>query len=132
MSTGGCQCGHIRYEFSGRLLALYVCHCRECRKQSASAFGMSLRVPLTAFKVTSGTPKTWTRPTDSGGKMDCFFCTSCGSRVWHQVQGGNVVSLKAGSLDEPVDISTAIHIWVSRKLPGVTIPAGARQFEKQD
>jgi hypothetical protein len=132
MPTGSCQCGHLRYEFSVRPIALYVCHCRECQKQSASAFGMSLRVPLVAFKITHGTPRTWTRPTDSGRKMDCFFCTNCGSRVWHQVQGGDVVSLKAGSLDDPVDLASAIHIWVSRKLAGVTIPANAKQFEKGD
>jgi hypothetical protein len=132
MPTGSCQCGHLRYEYSGRPIGLYVCHCRECRKQSASAFGMSLRVSHAAFKVTHGTPGTWTRPTDSGRRMDCFFCTNCGSRVWHRVQGGDVVSLKAGLLDEPVDVSNATHIWTSRKLPGVVIPSGARQLEKQD
>ena len=132
MPTGGCQCGELRYEFSGQPMALYVCHCRECQKQSASAFGMSLRVPLPAFRVTHGSPKTWTRPTDSGRTMDCMFCSICGSRVWHQVRGANVVSLKAGSLDEPVDISTAIHIWVSRKIPGAFIPSAAKQFERQD
>ena len=93
---------------------------------------MSLRVPFAKFKVTHGMPKTWTRATDSGRTMDCVFCTNCGSRVWHQVHGADVVSLKAGSLDDPVDISTAIHIWVSRKLPGVTIPQGAKQFDRQD
>src|ERR1700730_909187 len=45
--TGGCQCGQVRYESSGESVALYVCHCRECQKQSASAFGMSLEVPRT-------------------------------------------------------------------------------------
>ncbi len=39
--TGGCQCGQVRYELTGSPLGLYVCHCRECRKQSASAFGIS-------------------------------------------------------------------------------------------
>ena len=37
-------------------LALYVCHCRECQKQSASAFSLSLMVPAPAFRVTRGTP----------------------------------------------------------------------------
>lgn len=38
MKTGQCQCGAIRYESTGESLALYVCHCLECQKQSASAF----------------------------------------------------------------------------------------------
>lgn len=33
--TGGCQCGAVRYEITLSPLALYVCHCRECRKQSS-------------------------------------------------------------------------------------------------
>lgn len=49
--TGGCQCGSVRYEFAGEPLALYVCHCIECRRQSASAFGMSLAVPRAGFRL---------------------------------------------------------------------------------
>jgi len=45
VAHGGCQCGAIRYELSGEGLELYVCHCKECRKQSASAFGISVIVP---------------------------------------------------------------------------------------
>ena len=40
-------------------------------------------------------------------------------------------TIKAGSLDEPVDFSTAIHIWTSRKLSGMAIPAAAKQFPKE-
>ena len=87
MRTGGCQCGEVRYQSSGEPLALYVCHCRECRRQSASAFGLSLAVPAAGFTVTRGTPKVWTRPTDSGRLLACSFCPSCGSRLWHQRPG---------------------------------------------
>ena len=127
--TGGCQCGALRYESAGEPIALYVCHCRECQKQSASAFGMSLQVPRAGLRVTRGTPKFWTRPTDSGRRLRCVFCAHCGSRVWHEREGAaETLTIKAGSLDEPVDFSTAIHIWTSRKLPGMAIPADAQQF----
>jgi hypothetical protein len=66
MQTGGCQCGAVRYEVSREPLALYVCHCRECQKQSASAFGMSLIVRRLEFSVTRGTAKVWSRGTDNG------------------------------------------------------------------
>ena len=54
---GGCQCGAIRYELSHGPLQLYVCHCTECRKQSASAFGISFIVPQTALRLTQGEPR---------------------------------------------------------------------------
>jgi hypothetical protein len=129
MLTGGCQCGDVRYEFSGEPIALYICHCLECRRQSASAFGMSLRLKRAGFRVTGGTPGSWTRDTDSGRRLECFFCPRCGSRLWHQGDPpGETMTLKPGSLDQPVDAGMAIHIWTRRKLPGIVIPEGATQF----
>jgi hypothetical protein len=132
MRTGGCQCGEVRYESADGPFELYVCHCRECRKQSASAFGISFIVSVAGFRVTRGAAKFWTRPTDSGGRVKCAFCPNCGSRLWHEAEGGSeTVSIKGGSLDDPPDVSSAIHIWTSRKLPGVAIPDGARRFPEE-
>jgi hypothetical protein len=132
MRTGGCQCGAVRYESSGEPRALYVCHCTECRKQSASAFGMSLVVLRPGFRITQGSPAFWTRPADSGRQVKCAFCPQCGSRLWHEREGiAETITIKAGSLDEPVDMTKAIHIWTSRKLPGVIIPDDALQYPQE-
>jgi hypothetical protein len=131
MRTGGCQCGAVRYECSGVPTALFVCHCLECRHQSASAFGISLEMPAGTLTVTRGTPKFWTRRADSGRQVRCAFCPDCGSRLWHEPVGGAYLTIKAGSLDEPVDISKAIHIWTSRTLPGTVIPPGAQQYPEE-
>jgi hypothetical protein len=126
--SGGCQCGAVRYEVSAEPLELYVCHCRECQKQSASAFGISVIVPAHAFVLRRGHLKTWTRPTDSGGILECMFCVECGSRIRHSNPRVTTVSIKGGSLDEPVELTNAVHIWTTRKLPGVVIPNGATEF----
>ncbi|MGE4249816.1 MAG: GFA family protein [Parvibaculaceae bacterium] len=132
MRSGGCQCGAVRYQYAGEPRALYVCHCAECRKQSASAFGMSLVVPRAGFRVTEGAPEFWTRLADSGRQVKCAFCPDCGSRLWHEREGfSETVTVKAGSLDEPVDVTLAIHIWTSRKLPGVIIPDRALQYPQE-
>jgi hypothetical protein len=61
-----------------------------------------------------------------------MYCPKCGSRLWHQTAGeGETLSVKGGSLDNPVDLHGAVHIWTSRKLPGVIIPKGARQFPQE-
>ncbi len=132
--TGGCQCGAVRYACDGAPLSLYVCHCRECRRQSASAFGISVVVPRAAFRLTRGAPTSWVRDTDSGRRLRCHFCPTCGARLWHEADGApsDTLSIKGGSLDQPPDLTTAIHVWVSRKLPGVIIPRGAPQFAEED
>ena len=127
--TGGCQCGRCRYEIAGPPVALYVCHCRECQKQSASAFGISVIVNSADLRLRSGNPHRWSRPTDSGKVLDCWFCPDCGARLWHGDKARDAtVSVKGGSLDQPLDLGKAVHIWTTRKLPGVVIPADAVQF----
>jgi hypothetical protein len=130
-AAGGCQCGAARYRISGAPLALYVCHCRECRKQSASAFGISVVVAEAQLHIEQGRLATWSRRADSGRRLDCAFCPRCGSRLWHASPGAKTVSIKGGSLDSPVDLAPAVHIWTSRKLPGVVIPPAAVQFPEE-
>lgn len=128
MLLGGCQCGAVRYQIDAEPLNVYVCHCRECRKQSASAFGISVIVPAEAFAIKQGSVRTWSRPTDSGGVLVCTFCEACGSRICHTDGRESTISVKGGSLDEPPDLTAAMHIWTIRKLPGVIIPQHAKQF----
>ena len=131
--TGGCQCGAVRYEIIGTPVNLYICHCRECRKQSASAFGISLFVRREDFHLTQGKTERWSRATDSGRTLHCAFCPNCGSRLWHEAAGEpETVSVKGGSLDQTLDLGEAIHVWTSRKLPGVIIPEHAAQFPEED
>ena len=63
--------------------------------------------------------------------FDSAFCPTCGTRLWHAGEGNATISIKGGSLDEPPTLEDAVHIWVSRKLPGVIIPDGAAQFPEE-
>ncbi|MGI9386073.1 MAG: GFA family protein, partial [Methyloligellaceae bacterium] len=129
MRTGRCQCGGVQFECPDEPLEIYVCHCRECQKQSSSAFGISYITQWSGLRVVKGEPAHWTRSTNSGGTLQCAFCPSCGSRVWHRPDNaGDIVSVKGGALDEPVDIANATYLWTDRKLPGVCIPDGVKTF----
>jgi hypothetical protein len=126
--TGRCQCGGAAYEIAAVPLRVYVCHCQECRRQSASAFGISVIVRAGDFSLLRGNMKRWSRPTDTGGTLDCTFCADCGTRLFHAAPGEAELSVKGGSLDVPPDLTAVTHIWTARKLPGVVIPPGAAQF----
>jgi hypothetical protein len=122
----------VRYKLLAPPLKTYICHCAECRKQSASAFGISVIVRAKSFALTHGSPQRWCRPTDSGRTLNCYFCPNCGSRVWHgDAARDETISIKGGSLDEPIDVHAAAHIWTARKLPGVIIPEHAEQHARE-
>ncbi len=119
---GGCQCGAVRYRVTGRPLTFYACHCRECQKQSASAFGLSLWVRRSDLALLSGVPKVWERPADSGDTTVCAFCPDCGSRLYHfGRRDPETLSLKAGSLDDTAGLAPVGHIWVRSKQPWVDL-----------
>lgn len=133
MLKGGCQCGDVRYEIDAEVPStIYVCHCQECQKQSASAFGITVPVSAASFRLISGSLSQWQRTAESGNAIDCAFCPTCGSRIWHRTsQSPEMLRIRGGTLDTPPDISAAVHIWTVRKLDGVVIPTSAQQFPRQ-
>jgi hypothetical protein len=130
--TGGCQCRAVRYAIDAAPLALYVCHCTECQKQSASAFALSLPVPREALRITHGEPREWVRHTDSGRVMSCMFCAVCGTRLYHNPHSNpQVTVVKPGTLDDTSWFDPVGHIWTRSAQPWVDIPAGTVNYEVQ-
>ncbi len=125
-TSGGCQCGRIRYEITKEPVGLAVCHCRECQRQSGSAFGMSLALPDGAFRLISGTLKTFEVKCDSGRMKTCAFCSECGTRIYHQTVKG--MSVKAGTLDDTSLLKPEAHYWTMRKQPWVLIASEVAQI----
>jgi hypothetical protein len=127
--TGRCQCGAARYSIGAPPLAFYFCHCSECQKQSSSAFGQSLQVEAAAVTFT-GELRQYSRPTDSGGTIDCFFCPQCGSRVYHRTPGAELLTIKGGTLDERSWLMPAGHIWTRSRQPWTSFGPDELVFEK--
>ncbi len=130
MISGSCQCGALCYELNEAPIDIYVCHCTECRKQSSSAFGISVIVPRDSLRIVAGHAKTWSRVTASGNTLVCSFCDRCGSRISHANPTQETLSIKGGSLSTPVDLGGVVHIWTQSKLPGVMIPPESKCFEQ--
>jgi len=116
--TGGCQCGAVRYEVTAEPLTLYCCHCTECQKQSASAFGMSMPVREETLHVTQGAPRRWVRAAASGAPVDCHFCGECGTRLFQaSARNPGVLVVKPGTLDDTSWLVPIGHIWAGSAQP---------------
>jgi hypothetical protein len=133
---GGCQCGAVRYRLDGEPVLLGVCHCRECQRQSGSAFGMSLIMSKEHFTLLRGTLKRFTRSSDSGRPLICSFCPECGTRIHHEpayLEG--VINVKPGTLDDTSWLKPIGQAWTASKQPwvdlGAELPAFAGQPDMQ-
>ena len=123
-TTGGCQCGAVRYHLDAAPRMLYACHCTDCQKQSSSAFGMSLIVDSDAIEITQGAEclKTWDTRGDDGTIKRCAFCCRCGTRIYHASETDDEpVSVKAGSLDDTAWLRPVAQIWLKSAQPWVEI-----------
>lgn len=120
--TGGCQCGAVRYELTGAPLTLVICHCTDCQKQTASAFGMTMPVFKRDLKLLSGTLKEWRRIADSGREVACYFCPECGTRLYHSSSlGPDYWHLKAGTLDDTRGLEPVAQAWTASAQPWVKL-----------
>ncbi|KXL43305.1 MAG: hypothetical protein FE78DRAFT_152635 [Acidomyces sp. 'richmondensis'] len=100
MPTGGCMCGAIKYEYSGEPAVTALCHCTDCQKWTGGAFTSNAVVPRTAFKVTKGKPASWDGVGDSGKVNKHFFCPTCGSGLYTELEVmPDMTCVKAGGLD---------------------------------
>jgi hypothetical protein len=130
--SGGCQCGQIRYEIHAQALTLYLCHCKECQKQSSSAFGMSLTVPRDAVVIVQGKPKAWTRTTDSGREVNNLFCGDCGTRLFHErTYNQNTINVKAGTLDDTSWLRPVGNLWTRNAQSWVIISDQLLNYDGQ-
>lgn len=129
--TGGCQCGAVRYRIDAEPLTVIACHCTECQKQSASAFGMTAPVPRAALAVTRGTPTRWSRIAESGNEVGAVFCGACGTRLWHEPVNKALLNLKPGTLDDPSWAKPVAHIWTEKAQPWVREMLDGQIYPKQ-
>ncbi|KAF8308793.1 hypothetical protein DL93DRAFT_2086431 [Clavulina sp. PMI_390] len=128
-----CQCGKVKFVTPmARPTALFICHCKECQKQTASAFALSAQFPNfdTSSILSSEYISLWTRMSDSGKQRNCYFCKSCGSRLLHTTVGGETMNVKGGCIDDgegALDWNKAVHIWCKRAI--IAIPESAEKWD---
>ncbi|WP_205793138.1 GFA family protein [Pontivivens nitratireducens] len=129
--TGGCQCGAIRYEIHGEPLGFARCHCTDCQRQSGSAFGLSLYV-APGDVVWTGEMSQWNDVAASGRKVIRDFCPTCGTRLMNRrAEGGDFLSLKAGTLDPGHDLMPRAELWTDSALPWVPLIADVPTYPGQ-
>jgi hypothetical protein len=124
--TGGCLCGGVRYRISGALRGVIACHCSQCRRTSGHYAAMT-SAPSANIAMTSSGSLVWYRSSDSAERG---FCGRCGGNLFWKQAGLDTISITAGTLDTPTDLSVEEHIFVADKSDYYTIDDGAPQKQE--
>ena len=119
--SGGCHCGAVRYEVAQAPLMVYCCHCTNCQKISGAAFAISATIFEASFSYKTGLARKVEWISDAGNQRYGDYCGDCGVRILHgQTPSIGVLSLRAGTLDDPSLARPSGHIWTKSAQSWVT------------
>ena len=99
---GGCLCGAVRYRVVGNPVAVSICHCVNCQRNSGSAFSVNVIFPKEALTMT-GRPSIFIDKGDTGAGVERVFCGNCGTPLESRSIMSSVAHavIKAGTFDNP-------------------------------
>jgi hypothetical protein len=120
---GGCFCRALRYRLTSRPMFVHCCHCRDCQKQTGTAFVLNAIIERDRIIQIAGEPAPVAVPTDSGRRTASFVCgvpVGDVERIYGALPALRFV--RVGTLDEPAPIAPDVHIFTRSKLPWVTLP----------
>ena len=131
VTTGGCLCGAVRYEYRGEVGPASYCHCEDCRRCSGGAFGISVRLETSGFRVVHGRAHSFTKRADSGNALTRHFCAECGSPLYTSspVHPSHLY-VKAGSLDDPALVEPTRQCWTRSAVTWQQIDPALPRYER--
>ena len=128
---GSCLCGSVRYRLNARPQTMGACHCDACKKMSGGTNLLVITAPREAFEHLCGDVQRYRRTAESGRQSDVVRCAICGTRLWHEPLSFPIVTVAAGTLDDPSWVVPATHIWIERASPAALMQDDAVKFTGQ-
>jgi hypothetical protein len=127
---GGCSCGAVRYRLESAPLFVHGCHCKDCQRQTGSAFVINALIETARVTVLAQQPVRSEMPTESGRPHGIYRCAKCGVAVWSEYGGvAPLRFVRVGTLDRPHALRPDVHIYTRSKVPWVVLPDDVPAFD---
>lgn len=124
LHEGGCLCGQVRWRATAAPANVRVCHCRLCQRATGGPF-FARAIFLESVLEWSGEVTRW----PSSPRVERLSCARCGTPMFAEPKDAPArVGVSLATLDEPGAIRPEAHIWVSAKLPWLSIDDGLPRF----
>ena len=108
-AKGSCLCGAVRYEVTGALRDVVLCHCSMCRKTHGHV-GAYTATPKGGLTIREARGLKWYQSSDYARRG---FCGECGGTLFFEPEGKDYVAIAAGTLDPPTGLKTVVQIHVN-------------------
>lgn len=116
ITTGGCQCGAVRYALSAPLRNGHVCHCRMCQRASGGLFIALAGVPKQNVEWTHGAPAMFA----SSNIAERGFCAACGTPLsFAYTRPDATFYVTIGSLDDPEAARVEMQFGIESRISWV-------------
>ena len=131
MHKGTCGCGQLTYTLSSDPLFVHCCHCRECQKQTGSAYVLNAIIETDRVRYT-GRVTRHTLATPSGKGQIITRCADCGTAVFseYMIRKGALRYVRVGTLNNPDKFPPDVQIFTSSKQAWVPLSKEIPQFEE--
>lgn len=127
---GGCACESVRYRLSAKPMFVHCCHCRDCQRQTGSAFVINALIETARIEILSGAPEPVPVPTESGRQHDVYRCPHCQTALWSDYGKRPALRfVRVGTLDDASSLVPDVHIFTRSKLPWIGLPGDVPAFE---
>jgi hypothetical protein len=127
---GGCACRAVRYRLGSAPMFVHCCHCRDCQRQTGSAFVLNALIETDRITLLAGDPAPIAVPTDSGHPHDIYRCPVCQTALWSDYGRRPALRfVRVGTLDDPDALPPDVHIYTRSKLPWIRLPDGVPAFD---
>ncbi len=122
---GRCSCGKTQYELHDSPLYVHCCHCLWCQRESGSAFAINILIESRRVTLDKGKVTKVPLPSESGNGQTMTRCADCLVTLWSHYagMGDKIAFVRAGTLDNPGDVSPDIHIYTESKQEWVVLPS---------
>ncbi len=117
VTTGGCQCGAVRYAITTPFENPHICHCRMCQKAFGNFFAALVGTKKTGIKWTAGEPSFF-RSSDA---VQRGYCKDCGTPLSFAYDHSERIAVSIGSLDHPAAVTPERQFGMESMLPAFPI-----------
>ena len=131
MRKGHCQCGQVRFEFSGDPINQVFCYCTDCQIRTGSDKWFGIWVASGNFKFVGETaPAVYTTQDDSGGDIRCHSCPNCGVSLSIEFTRAGFHTVAASSIEENGEFKPKLAIFAGSAPKWAILPTDIPVFDK--